>query len=56
MTAPLVAPDLLASFRRSLGGRYALERELGRGGMGTVYLTRLAELASVATARYLPPA
>jgi uncharacterized protein len=24
-------------------------------GMGTVYLTRLAELASVATARYLPP-
>ena len=25
-------------------------------GMGTVYLTRLAELASVATARYLPPA
>lgn len=25
-------------------------------GMGTMYLTRLAELASVATARYLPPA
>jgi len=25
-------------------------------GMGAVYLTRLAELASVATARYLPPA
>jgi uncharacterized protein YigA (DUF484 family) len=25
-------------------------------GMGTVYLTRLGELASVATARYLPPA
>jgi uncharacterized protein YigA (DUF484 family) len=24
-------------------------------GMGTLYLTRLAELASVATARYLPP-
>jgi hypothetical protein len=24
--------------------------------MGTVYLTRLAELASVATSRYLPPA
>jgi hypothetical protein len=24
--------------------------------MGTVYLTRLGELASVATARYLPPA
>ena len=25
-------------------------------GMGTIYLTRLGELASVATARYLPPA
>jgi len=25
-------------------------------GMGTVYLTRLAELASVSTSRYLPPA
>ena len=25
-------------------------------GMGTMYLTRLAELASVATGRYLPPA
>ena len=25
-------------------------------GMGTVYLTRLAELASVAISRYLPPA
>ena len=24
-------------------------------GMGTVYLTRLGELASVATSRYLPP-
>ena len=27
-----------------------------RAGIGTVYLVRLAELASVATARYLPPA
>jgi uncharacterized protein YigA (DUF484 family) len=25
-------------------------------GMGTMYLTRLAELASVSTSRYLPPA
>ena len=33
-------------------------KEAGRfhSGMGTVYLTRLSELASVATARYLPPA
>ena len=34
------------------------DEDAGRfhAGMGTVYLTRLAELASVATARYLPPA
>jgi serine/threonine protein kinase len=30
----------IESIRRSLGDRYLLERELGRGGMGTVYLAR----------------
>jgi serine/threonine-protein kinase len=34
MTAPLV-PD---SLRDSPSDRYAVERELGRGGMATVYL------------------
>ena len=28
----------LDTVRRRLGDRYAIERELGRGGMGTVYL------------------
>jgi uncharacterized protein YigA (DUF484 family) len=32
------------------------DSERFHSGMGTVYLTRLAELASVATSRYLPPA
>ncbi len=31
-------PDLLDSLRRALADRYAVERELGRGGMATVFL------------------
>src|SRR5215218_6079658 len=31
---------LPAQLTRSLAGRYAVERELGRGGMATVYLAR----------------
>src|SRR5690349_23152642 len=30
--------DLLARLRAALAGRYTIERELGRGGMATVYL------------------
>ena len=33
-------PDSLASLRAALAGRYTIERELGRGGMATVYLAR----------------
>ena len=32
--------DLLEGVRASLAGRYTIERELGRGGMATVYLAR----------------
>ena len=32
------APDVEAALRAELAGRYTLERELGRGGMATVYL------------------
>jgi len=35
--APLM-PDLETALRAELAGRYAIERELGRGGMATVYL------------------
>src|SRR6059036_3826222 len=31
-------PDLLETLRDALAGRYAVERELGRGGMATVFL------------------
>src|SRR5688500_17234359 len=38
VTSPSV--DLPERLRASLAGRYAVERELGRGGMGVVYLAR----------------
>ena len=33
-------PELLAKLQDSLSGRYSIERQLGRGGMATVYLAR----------------
>jgi hypothetical protein len=36
--APSTAPELLERLNEALAGRYRLERELGRGGMATVYL------------------
>src|SRR5262249_16441641 len=35
-----VSADLRAALETGLAGRYAIERELGRGGMATVYLAR----------------
>ena len=34
----MTVPDLLERLKTVLAGRYAIERELGRGGMATVYL------------------
>ncbi len=38
MTKSLLPSDTLDRVRAALAGRYAVERELGRGGMATVYL------------------
>ena len=35
-----LALDLLDQLKRALADRYAIERELGQGGMATVYLAR----------------
>ena len=37
-THPAVDP-LFLSFQLAVAGRYSIDRELGRGGMGIVYLT-----------------
>ncbi len=45
----------LATFARLLQGQYALEREIGRGGMGIVYLGRDLKLDRPVAIKTLPP-
>lgn len=54
MTHP--APDrLFLDFQGAIAGRYSLERELGRGGMGVVYLAREVRLDRPVAIKLLPP-
>jgi eukaryotic-like serine/threonine-protein kinase len=49
------ADHLFLSFQAAIVGRYSLERELGRGGMGVVYLAREVRLDRPVAIKLLPP-
>src|SRR2546426_5139212 len=46
---------LFLDFQAALVGRYSVERELGRGGMGVVYLAREVRLDRPVAVKLLPP-
>jgi predicted Ser/Thr protein kinase len=52
--APELDP-LFLSFQLALAGQYSIEREIGRGGMGVVYLAREVRLDRPVAIKLLPP-
>src|SRR2546429_4578874 len=55
MEGTRVREPIPGALQRALDGRYVLERRLGRGGMGGVYLAREPRLARPGAIKVLPP-
>ncbi len=53
---PAIPDAEFFAVQQALAGQYSLERELGRGGMGVVYLAREVELERLVAIKVLPPA
>src|SRR5258706_15989674 len=52
---PQALDQLFLEFQTAVAGRYSLERELGRGGMGVVHLAREVSLDRLVAIKLLPP-